>query len=112
MRTFLQTQWEGDEKHSDDLANLLSNVSRDVWANGQPLDIAQWSDWLDAVLSIRPELDQLKKVRSQLQEDHQEFLRALKVAPLEVQRKMLDKLRDKASQRPWHLGSNYFLSVL
>jgi hypothetical protein len=70
--------------------------------NGQPLDIAQWSDWLDAMLSVRPDLDDIKEVRRQIQEDYHEFLRARKTEPLEVRRKALDALRAKATKCTWH----------
>ena len=49
MIAFLQHYWEIRGKPSDDIALLLSNISRDVWANGMPGDPASWSDWQRAV---------------------------------------------------------------
>jgi hypothetical protein len=49
MRIFLETYWEEGLRASDDIAVLLGSLSRDAWANGQPLDLALWDDWRAAV---------------------------------------------------------------
>jgi hypothetical protein len=54
-------------------------MNRDVWRNTQPLDVAQWSDWLDAVLSVRPDLADIRDARQQIAEDHQKLARILKM---------------------------------
>jgi hypothetical protein len=52
MRTFLEAYWERGGKSSEDIANLLSNLNRSVWANGMPGDPAMWQDWRDAVEAV------------------------------------------------------------
>ena len=101
MRAFLLVRWEEDDRQSDDLANLLSNMNRDVWRNSQPLGIAQWSDWLDAVLSVRPDLADIRNAQQQMAKDHQKLVRILKMEPLE-QRAELDKYRVEMALQPWH----------
>lgn len=49
MRAFLEAYWERGGQRSDDIAVLLSNLDRDAWENGMPLDIAQWDDFRRAV---------------------------------------------------------------
>lgn len=54
MMRFVEAYWERGGKQSDDLAHLLSDLSRNLWANGMPGDLAQWSDFraaVDGVLS-------------------------------------------------------------
>ena len=52
MRVFIETYWERGGKRSDDLAVLLGNLDRETWANGVPLDRAQWDDFREAVNSV------------------------------------------------------------
>ncbi|MXP45324.1 hypothetical protein [Allopontixanthobacter sediminis] len=52
MIAFLESYWQMHGKSSDDIANLLSDVSRNIWANGSPGDPASWSDWQNAVSSV------------------------------------------------------------
>ena len=52
MRLFLEAYWERGGKQSDDIAVLLTNLDRDVWANGMPMDRAQWHDFRDAVSRV------------------------------------------------------------
>jgi hypothetical protein len=49
MRAFLEAYWRRGLCASDDLANLLSNISRNLWTDGSTADPAQWNDWLDAI---------------------------------------------------------------
>lgn len=49
MRLFLEAYWERGGKQSDDLATLLGNLDREIWANSMPGDPAQWSDFRKAV---------------------------------------------------------------
>jgi hypothetical protein len=58
MRAFLNARWEDGGRQSGDLAILLGGTNRDAAHDGQPADPAQWSDWLDAVLMVRPDLAQ------------------------------------------------------
>lgn len=111
MRAFLRAEWEKDERQSDDLANLLSNLNRDVWRNTQPLDIAQWSDWLDAVLSVRPDLADIRDARQQIIVDHQKLARILKMEPSE-QRAEMDKYRAEMTLQTWHRIGHRSISVL
>jgi len=53
MRLFLEAYWRRGGQVSDDLASLLSDIGREVWANAQPGDPAQWDDWLAAVEAIK-----------------------------------------------------------
>jgi hypothetical protein len=56
MRSFIEAYWERGGKASEDIALLLSCLSRDVWANGMPGDPAFWQDWrasVDAALAAR-----------------------------------------------------------
>lgn len=111
MRAFLRARWEEDEKQSDDLANLLSNMNRNVWRNTQPLDIAQWSDWLDAVLSVWPDLEDVKSTRREIEEDHKKLRRILEMEEPE-QRAELDKYRAKAALKTWHRIGHRSMSAL
>ncbi len=52
MIAFIQAYWELRGKSSDDIANLLSDVDRNVWANGMPGDLASLGDWQAAVSSV------------------------------------------------------------
>ena len=53
LRVFLEAYWKRGGKSSKDIAVLLSNVNREVWADGRPFDPAQWSDWLKAVEEVK-----------------------------------------------------------
>ena len=53
MVGFLEAYWVRGGRTSGDIANLLSSVSRGIWADGEPGDPAQWSDWLDAISRTR-----------------------------------------------------------
>jgi len=111
MRSFLRAQWEVDGKHSDGLASLLGNLNRDVWRNGQPADIAQWSDWLDAVLSVRPDLTDVSDARRQMQKEH-ERLRQILASNSAEQRKNLDDFRKDAALHTWHRIGFFPLSTV
>lgn len=52
MRLFLEAYWERGGKQSDDLAVLLGNLDRGAWANGMPMDRAQWDDFRNAVNKV------------------------------------------------------------
>lgn len=52
MRLFLEAYWERGGKQSDDIAALLGNLDRDIWANSMPLDVAQWDDFRQAVDTV------------------------------------------------------------
>ena len=52
MRHFLEAYWTRGGNRSDDLAVLLSNLSREMWANGMPGDPAQWNDFRAAVSEV------------------------------------------------------------
>lgn len=52
MRAFIEAYWERGGKRSDDLAVLLGNLDRETWANGMPVDRAQWDDFREAVNSV------------------------------------------------------------
>lgn len=54
MRIFIQAYWERGSKTSDDIANLLSDISRRPGL--PPIDIAQWNDWRDAVDKVKGEV--------------------------------------------------------
>lgn len=49
MCAFLEAYWILRGKQSNDIAALLGDISRDMWANGTPGDPAAWSNWQDAV---------------------------------------------------------------
>ena len=53
MLAFLDAYWRRGGPTSDDIAVLCGSISRDVWVNGQPLDIAQWGDWLAAIETVK-----------------------------------------------------------
>jgi hypothetical protein len=38
---------------SDELAGLLSSLSRDIWVGGTTGDPAAWQDWLNAVIKAK-----------------------------------------------------------
>jgi hypothetical protein len=53
MRYFLAAFWRrGGGDPESDLAELLSWIGRDVWADGGTNDPAQWHDWLAAVRAV------------------------------------------------------------
>ena len=49
MRAFLEAYWDRGGRTSEDVAVLLSFLSRDVWASEMPSDPAMWQDWREAV---------------------------------------------------------------
>jgi hypothetical protein len=49
MRAFLEAYWRRGLCASDGVANLLSNINREIWSDGGPGDPAQWNNWLDAI---------------------------------------------------------------
>jgi hypothetical protein len=51
--SFIDAFWERGLKQSDDIANLLSFMSRDVWESGWSMDPAQLHDWMNAVARVR-----------------------------------------------------------
>jgi hypothetical protein len=53
MRIFLEAYWERGLRASDDVAVLLGNIDRRFSSGGEPLDIAQWDDWLEAVRKVK-----------------------------------------------------------
>ena len=110
MVSFLHGYWEQHEKQSDDLANLLGSINRTV--SGPPLDAAQWSDWLDAILSIQPNLESVRCAREQIQTDHEAFLKALKIQDADAQRSTLDLLRKEVQKRSWHIAGDEQISLL
>ena len=58
MKQFLEAFWERGRRESEDIALMLSFLSRDVLANGMPADPAMWSDWRAAVDKVVvPEAD-------------------------------------------------------
>lgn len=61
MVVFLRAYWTTRGEISDDIANLLSDVSRTVWANEMPGDPAAWSDWQIAVTSVLASTDETIK---------------------------------------------------
>jgi len=52
MIRFLEAYWQMRGATSDDLATLLSDLSRNVWSNGMPGDPATWSDWREAISCV------------------------------------------------------------
>jgi hypothetical protein len=55
MRHFLTEFWKrGGSEPGTELADLLSWIGQDVWADGATNDPAQWHDWLAAVRAVRP----------------------------------------------------------
>jgi hypothetical protein len=56
MRVFVESYWERGLKASDDLRLLLSAMNREtaIWADGGPADPAMWSDWMQAVETVKP----------------------------------------------------------
>lgn len=55
MRVFIAAYWERGGRASDDLAVLLSSVERNttMFADGGPIDPAQWFDWLEAIAAVK-----------------------------------------------------------
>ena len=111
MRSFLRGRWEADGKQSDELASLLGNLNRDVWRNGQPADIAQWGDWLEAVSSVRPDLNDVSDARRQMQEEHNQ-LRQILASNSTEQQKKLDEFRKEAALHTWHRIGFFPLRVI
>ena len=53
MRAFLQAYWERGDRSDEGIALLLTNLDRNVWADGGPSDPAMWKDWQDAIAQVR-----------------------------------------------------------
>jgi hypothetical protein len=54
MRYFLTEFWKrGGSVPATELADLLSWIDHDVWADGSTNDPAQWHDWLAAVRAVQ-----------------------------------------------------------
>jgi hypothetical protein len=109
-REFIRAMWEQDAQQCGDLAQLLGSMNRSE-IDGRPLDIAQWSDWLDAAASVRPDLVQIKVARHKMQEDHKEFARLCAIKEPELQREMMARYRAKRLGQPWHCGGDEVVSV-
>jgi len=58
MVWFLNSYWERRGKLSDDIAILMSDLSREIWSNQMPGDPASWRDWQKAVTNIQGARDQ------------------------------------------------------
>jgi hypothetical protein len=56
MVNFLEAYWQMRGQSSDDIANLLSDLTRDVWSTGMPGDPANWLDWQQAVTKVLGEI--------------------------------------------------------
>ncbi len=102
MRAYLQSLWLEGEERDDNLAGLLGSLDRNESRNNPPLDLASWSDWLNAVLTVRPDLDDIKRALQQIQSDHEEFVQARAIEPFGTQVKKLNELRGRAAQNTWH----------
>ena len=50
---FLDAYWKRGLKGSDEVASILSNMSRTVWADGWSGDPAYLHDWMDAVAKVK-----------------------------------------------------------
>jgi hypothetical protein len=53
MLYFLKAYWERGGRGPRDIAVLLSDTNRNIWADLEPGDPAQWSDWLEAVEAVK-----------------------------------------------------------
>jgi len=53
MLAFLDAYWKRGQKRSDELATLLGSAAMN--SDGAPLDPALWSDWVNAVETVRRE---------------------------------------------------------
>ncbi|HEY5337140.1 MAG TPA: hypothetical protein VIJ85_02965 [Rhizomicrobium sp.] len=110
MLVLLDDLWERDGKRSDDLAIMLGGMNRTV--SGPPLDAAQWSDWLDATLFVRPDFESVRRAREQIQSDHTAFLKTLEIQDFETQCSAIRLLQEAASQRSWHVAGNEQMDLL
>jgi hypothetical protein len=45
--------WEVGLKQEEQIASLLRDLQRGMWANGEPADPATWSDWRQVIQTIR-----------------------------------------------------------
>jgi hypothetical protein len=111
MCVLLEARHMAGEQKSDDLATLLSNLNRDVWANGQPLDIAQWSDWLDAILAVRPDLDHIRQARQMMQNEYERFQEIDKIRSPDLRKEVLDEYLTDIAKYTWHRVGCYEISV-
>ena len=51
MRIFLATVWQRQGRATADIASILGGAR---WADGSPVDLAIWQDWLMAVRICKP----------------------------------------------------------
>src|SRR5882724_4741777 len=77
----------------------------------KPLDIAQWSDWLDAVLSVQTGFDDIRNARRAMQEDHQKLRQILEMEP-SAQSEELNRYRARTSLQTWHRVGDRPISLL
>lgn len=110
MFLLLEDFWNRDGKQSNDLATLLGSMTRT--ASGPPLDAAMWTDWLDAVLSVRPDLKLVESARAKIYDDHRAFLKVLEIEDVKTQRSELDLLRDEQGKRSWHIVGEEKIDLL
>jgi hypothetical protein len=52
MRYFLEAFWERGLRSSEGVSLLLSAMDGSLTRDGGPKDLAQWSDWLEAVSKV------------------------------------------------------------
>jgi hypothetical protein len=98
---FLQARWEAGAK-SDDIANLLASMERSPQINTQPLDIGQWSDWLDAVLSVRPDFREVREIRQRIQDDWRASVQIYEMPSSPEKQAALNEYRANAAHHTWH----------
>lgn len=50
MRIFLETVWQRHGRPADEIAFIMGGLK---WADGSPVDLAMWEDWLAALRMVR-----------------------------------------------------------
>lgn len=111
MRLLLRLYWEKGGQRGDDLASLLGSLDRDTKRNGPPLDVALWSDWLVALLSIEPNLECVRGASQELEAEHRYFAEVLDAESQDQPNRRLTEFQSYLATRTWHRAGNCQIDI-
>ena len=111
MGVFLDTWWKVHNANFNDFSDWLSSMSREIWVGGSPGDIAEWGDWLDTVLLVCPQRNDVKDELRRMRAEWEAYRATDNIEPLEARREALDKLRAVDASQPWHRIGDHPMST-